>query len=193
MSSTQMAKLISVWALLVLGGFAYLVHYSATAGDGDDAVPDWPSGSRITRQDGQATLVVFMHPACPCSRATVNELARIVARSGTPFEVLAVFVRPAGFAEGWEQTDLWENAARIPRVRCIADPGGRDARQFGAATSGYTLLYDAEGALVFHGGITGARGHEGDNAGEAAILSWLRHGVALAPDTPVFGCALLDR
>ena len=33
-----------------------------------------------------------------------------------------------------------------------------------AWTSGETMLYDASGRLVFAGGITGSRGHGGDNA-----------------------------
>jgi len=65
------------------------------------------------------------------------------------------------------------------------------------------LLYDAAGALRFSGGITAARGHEGDSMGAAAILSLLSAAspavtAALAPEArqtalraaPVFGCPL---
>jgi len=186
------ARVLSIWTFLVLCGFAYLVHYAATAGVGDRSVLFWPGGEAIDRRSGEATLLVFMNPACPCSGATVDELARLVARAGRQIDFVAVFVRPAGYPEGWERTRLWESAARIPNVRCVVDPGGRDARRFGAATSGYTLLYDAEGALVFRGGITAARGHEGNNAGERAIVSWFRGGTADPTETPAFGCPLFD-
>ena len=172
--------------------FGYLLHYTATAGKGDQGVHVWPRGVGINRPSGEAVLLVFMHPACPCSDATVNELARLVARAGKRIDVVAMFVRPAGFSDGWERTELWESAARIPNVRCLVDPEGRDARRFGAATSGYTLLYEAEGALVFRGGITAARGHEGDNAGKSAVLSWFRGGKADPAETPAFGCPLFD-
>ena len=51
----------------------------------------------------------------------------------------------------------------------LRDDDGAEARRFGAETSGQTLLYDARGALAFSGGITGARGHAGDNAGRASL------------------------
>jgi hypothetical protein len=183
-------QVLLIWAVLVLGGFGYLVHYTATAGVGDRGASDWPSGADVMRKGGVATLLVFMHPACPCSRATVVELARLLARVGPKVETVAMFVRPERFEEGWERTELWESAARIPGVRCVVDPGGNEARRFGAATSGYTLLYNAEGTLVFHGGITAARGHEGDNEGENAVLSWFRSGRAEPAETPAFGCPL---
>jgi len=72
------------------------------------------------------------------------------------------------------------------------DVDGVEARRFGVATSGSTLLYDAAGNLLFLGGITGARGHSGDNAGMSAVLAGIRTGCADPDQTPVFGCSLLD-
>ena len=45
-----------------------------------------------------------------------------------------------------------------------------------AITSGQTLLYDTKGHLVFSGGITGGRGHEGDNTGRESIEKYLQTG-----------------
>jgi hypothetical protein len=90
----------------------------------------------------------------------------------------------------WIYSDLWDTAAAIPGVEVLADPGGREAALFGAATSGQTLLFDGSGTLRFEGGITGARGHEGDNAGRSSILALLRDDASDRPDTPVFGCPL---
>ena len=68
------------------------------------------------------------------------------------------------------------------------------ARRYGAATSGYAVLYAPDGRLAFAGGITAGRGHEGDNAGEDAILDAINSGPAGGCPTrmPVFGCALFD-
>lgn len=185
-------RVLSIWAALVLTGFGYLMHYTATAGVGDRGVSVWPSDTSVARQGGRATLIVFMHPVCPCSRATVNELSKLLTHVANSVDAIAVFVRPPGFDAGWERAELWDNAARIPGVRCLVDPGGNEARRFGAATSGYSLLYDPKGALVFRGGITAARSHEGDNVGENAILSWVRDGKADVAETPAFGCPLFD-
>lgn len=74
----------------------------------------------------------------------------------------AVFVKPAGFGESWEQTDLWRSATDIPGVYSTVDENGVEARRFGSATSGQVALYSGEGQLLFSGGITGSRGHSGE-------------------------------
>ena len=102
-----------------------------------------------------------------------------------------VLVRPQGAAPGWEQTDLWRQAAAIPGTILSVDESGREAAYFGAATSGQTLLYDESGHLRFSGGITAARGYYGDNAGSGAILALLGNSKASLSSTPVYGCPLL--
>jgi hypothetical protein len=52
------------------------------------------------------------------------------------------------------------------------------------------VLYDARGRLLFRGGLTSARGHEGDSAGLQRISSLLRTGQADRSDAPVYGCSL---
>ena len=59
-----------------------------------------------------------------------------------------------------------------------------------ALTSGSCFLYDAHGKLLFSGGITSARGHEGDNAGRDAIVKLVHGRPAPQQQTDVFGCAL---
>src|SRR5262249_57501676 len=89
-----------------------------------------------------------------------------------------------------EKTDLWSSAERIPGVSVALDAGGAEAKRFGAETSGAVVLYDPAGRLVFHGGITAARGHEGDSFGQQRIAAFLSGARADRADAPVFGCAL---
>ncbi len=71
---------------------------------------------------------------------------------------------------------------------------GQEAKLFGAKTSGDVLLFGANGKLIFAGGITASRGHEGDNPGADAMLKALgesrRNKVTTTTATPVFGCSL---
>lgn len=187
-----MAWKTGLWGVLVIGGFAQLLRYSATAGEGDTGRLQWPADTSLARIENRPALVVFLHPACPCSRATMEELSRLLVWTGSDVDITTVFIRPEGFAAGWEQTELWRSAARLPGVRVMVDPGGTIARRFGAATSGYTLLYDAAGSAVFRGGITPARGHAGDSEGRGAVLSWLKTGRSDTSVAPVFGCPLFD-
>jgi len=101
-----------------------------------------------------------------------------------------IFYVPADSNEDWAHTDLWKAATKIPDVRLTADPDGNIARQFGARTSGQTLLYDLHGKLAFSGGITAARGHSGDNDGRDSIVALLLGKTPIRHITPVFGCAL---
>ena len=100
--------------------------------------------------------------------------------------------RPVGFADNWTQTDLWRSAAALPGVDVQCDDDSATARLFGAETSGHTVLYDNRGRLLFSGGITGGRGHFGDNAGLNAVVSLLRNETIMRQQAPVFGCSLFN-
>ncbi len=183
-------RILLLWGLLLLGGFGYLMVYSNSPGEFRETPPHWETSSEILRQVGQPTLLMFVHPRCPCTRASVGELARIVARHPDDVDVHVVVIRPEGLPVGWEQGELLRDAGAIPGVNIEVDPLGVEALRFHATTSGHTLLYDANGDLLFSGGITAARGHAGDSAGEEAILRWLEHTGDAARTAPVFGCGL---
>jgi hypothetical protein len=138
---------------------------------------------------------MLAHPRCSCTRASVAELAELIARAPQRSKVYVVFVRPGrlGASADWERTDLWRQAAAIPGVTVTRDDDGREAGLFRAETSGQTFLYAPGGALLFTGGTTGARGHAGDNAGRATLLALLRRESPARRATPVFGCALFAR
>jgi hypothetical protein len=72
------------------------------------------------------------------------------------------------------------------------DVEGREARRFCARTSGQALLYDERGRLAFQGGITSARGHEGDSVGKSRLAALLSGGEADGRTSDVFGCGLVD-
>lgn len=179
-----------LWAAAIVAGLAKLWIYAATPGPGAVASVRWPEATSLERDTGRPTLVMFLHPQCGCSRATVDELARLVARVNGRLAVHVLMYRPPHAAPRWERTDLWDAAAEIPGVHVSSDEDAAEAAVFGAFVSGQTLLYDSEGELVFTGGITFARGHAGDNAGRRAIQSLVLYGTAASRRTPVFGCFL---
>jgi hypothetical protein len=75
-------------------------------------------------------------------------------------------------------------------MHVMSDERGAQAHVFGALVSGQTMLYRATGSLWFSGGITAARGHEGDNPGRTALTSMLSGERTDTIRTPVFGCYL---
>jgi hypothetical protein len=143
----------------------------------------------LARNETAPTLVMLAHPRCPCTRASIAELARLAASVGREGMIgYVLFYRAEDADAAWAETDLWNSAAAIPGIRVEPDVGGRLAEAFGAVTSGQVVLYDAAGRLVFSGGITGARGHEGDNRGRDAIEHFFERGLVLESTTAVFGC-----
>lgn len=167
-----------------------LWQWDNAAGESAIAPKDWPAGSHLVRATDRSTLVMLAHPHCSCTRASLGELAEVLARAAEHPKTIVVFLKPAGFSEGWEQTDLWQTATRLPNVTVVRDDEGREAQAFGAATSGQTLLYDRRGALQFSGGITGARAHQGDNLGRQSLVALLTSGPGARQETSVFGCPL---
>ncbi len=153
----------------------------------------WPAGVELTRDVLRPTLVVFLHPKCPCSRATLTELERVQTKPTIMgrAKLLVVFATPAQGDETWVTAPLVEQAKQIPNAEVVFDRGGVIAPQFGAATSGAVMVYNAAGHRQFAGGVTASRGHEGSNAGADAVASLLAGRPAPIDSIPAFGCRLV--
>jgi hypothetical protein len=183
--------IIAAWSVVVTAGLCALWHYSAIAGDGGAPPTSWPVHSKVIR-DGRPTLLVFVHPFCPCTRATLAELDRLVAVCRDQVDIHVLFIAPDGTDASWLDTDLYRVARRIPSVGVSVDTHRYEADLFRMQTSGSCLLYDESGKLLFHGGLTAARGHEGDNQGSKSIKALLMHKDDEPQETPVFGCPLFE-
>ena len=181
------------WLLAVAIGFVWILNYQSTSGAAGMAPEHWPAGAQISLDSQRDTLVMFAHPQCPCTQASMEELNRLLARTEGKVAAQVLFFKPHNFPGDWVHTDLWKSAAAIPGVVVREDTNGVQARLFGAETSGYVLLYDTQGQLLFKGGITGSRGHAGDNAGEDAIIARLQGQAVSLKQTPVYGCSLLGK
>ena len=181
----------AVWASAILTGLAILTAYENAPGDQGEPPALWPEATSLHRTQGVMTLLMVAHPICPCTRASLGELARIVARAGGRLHAYVLFVSPEGADSTWSRGDLWNEAAAIPGVSVVEDHDGMEADRFGVAVSGHVLLYDARGRLSFSGGITPARGHSGDSTGRAAVLALLEGRSPSHSRSFVFGCSLL--
>lgn len=182
----------ALWIGVIAAGMGMLIDYETGPGPAARPPERWPVASRIARAAGLPTLIVFGHPHCPCTRATIRELAVLAAQARGRFQAHVLLVKPDGLNEEWAKTDLWRSAAEIPGVEVSLDASGREAELFNARTSGQAVLYGDGGRMLFSGGITGSRGHSGDNAGRSAVVSMLLHGRAKTTSTFVFGCSLQD-
>lgn len=190
-----MAVVMVLWLCLLVAGSKFLIDYECAPGQPAQAPTNWPEDSMVPLAPGRPTLLMMAHPRCPCTRASISELARLMGRCQGQVSAHILFLRPKEFPEGWEQSDLWESAKRIPGVRVWSDSRGQEADRFGVATSGQVFLYDRAGRLLFSGGITISRGHQGDNAGRATLQDLILNDRSLDEfcGTSVYGCEMQDK
>jgi hypothetical protein len=182
-----------LWMVAVAAGLATLINYETAPGTVGQIHSAWPSATRIPKPKDRAALIMLAHPRCPCTQASISELAKIMAHVQGKLSAYVLFLTPHAAPSDWENAELPREAAKIPGVTVVSDIDGVEARKFGAETSGHTFLYDRNGTLLFNGGITQSRGHAGDNAGENSIVALVNDHHSAVSRTFVFGCSLVDK
>ena len=186
------------WAIGVIWGLFLLLEYECRPGEQAKAPPVWPSGSTLRLHPEKPTLLMLAHPHCPCTRASIGELEKLLARYGSRVDAHILFLQPPGRTEDWTKSDLWRSASAVPGLSLWPDEDGRERERFKVATSGQVLLYLPSGELAFLGGITPSRGHYGDSRGQAAIEKLLLTAADLDTSTSaetsgVFGCQMTNK
>jgi hypothetical protein len=187
----QLALLSAAWLLASATGLLLLADYDSKPGGAAHPPLQWPGGVSLQRNPLKPALILFLHPHCPCSRASVSELARLVRSHPGAFDIHVVFNRPAEVAVDWPQSDIWKSTSADPGLDVVVDHGGLLTGQFGVKTSGQVLIYDGRGSLRFNGGITAGRGHPGESVGGMLVKAIAEgRGTEGSAGCPTFGCPL---
>ena len=177
----------AAWLFTIVCGFALVVDFETKPSASADCEPTWPAGSQLTLAGDETTIVMFLHPACPCSSASLEELNQLLADKRVPAKTYLVIVGPI---EAGDTSSNQDRAATIPNTVLWLDESGEEAHRFGSQTSGDVFVFDVSGRLRFQGGITAARGHVGPNAASAAALAAIDGRTTAECHMPVFGCPL---
>lgn len=189
-----------VWGAGIVAALWSLQHYDSIAGQNSlppaTCVHHVHESLRYQPSDSPSpALVMYVHPHCPCTRASFQELTKLVdrARAGgkEPAVKIVVVVAP-GMPEGWRDGPNVRAAQRFQGAEVHYDLDAQLARAQNATTSGHVVLSDGPARLSFRGGITRSRGHAGDNAGTRAITEILNGRRPEVTTTPVFGCPLYE-
>lgn len=187
------AAVVGAWVVAAAVGFALLSRYSWTPGECRASPTNWPADGPVARDERRATVLMFLHPRCPCSRASVQQFGALVHELEDRLAAWVFLYQPAGASEAWGQGELVASVKALRGVRVLTDPEGSWARRFGVITSGGVLVYDRAGELRFSGGITPLRGHTGDSLGGRAIRAIAAGDESAGLRTaPIFGCPLFD-
>jgi len=187
------AAVVFIWAALLAGGFGALLLYSQTPGpeltrQTASDVDLWP-----LRKGKNWLLVVAIHPKCPCTRASLAELEKLMFRIGDKVDCHVLSYHPDGSLPQWGDTELVRFASSIPGVHVTSDANAQKAQAIGIAVSGGVVLFNVDGTAKFRGGITAARGHEGANLGAQTIDALARGESPEVTQTSAYGCLLAGR
>ncbi len=180
----------TIWIGLLLIGHTVLFEYELTAGPLSNSKRIFPDKGSVQLTHSRQNLILFLHPACPCSVATVDEFRDLMRQGEKDSVGTVVFFMPHGKEGEWSMLPIITSVRRIPNVSILFDADSSQADLFGATTSGHVFLYDGRGILQFSGGITGSRGHTGDNQYFELAKKTILCKSPKYTTTPVFGCSL---
>jgi hypothetical protein len=172
-------KIFFAWLLLLSAGLLWAAHYATTPGQ--------HTMQELRKKGaGHPVLLVFVHPKCTCSKATIGELAKL-RPSLRDVEVRVIF-NQYDKNEDWVKGELWQQASKIKNITLLPDIGGKLTADYGVKTSGHSFLFDESGKQIFSGGLTIARGHEGASAGAEFLKNWNKQKRQTSFFERVFGC-----
>lgn len=178
------------WCLAWGGSWYALSEHTYEGRQASASLAVWPANSQWDRADGAYQLILFAHPFCPCTRASLSELAESLTRLPKSTAIRIVFAT-AGLPQSEVQdSDLVSMARRLPGAEVRFDEQSAEAMHFGATLSGETLVFDPHGRLIFHGGLTPGRGHQGDTAAQRQMERLVNGQTGPVCRCSVFGCRL---
>jgi hypothetical protein len=195
--SRRLLLLCGAWLLCVASSFTAFALYKAQPNDmATGAIGLFPRGSSIVLAATKPTLIVFVHPRCACSRASLAEFRKLLAELGSGVAARIVVQGDRESNPAASTSDITREAFAISSASAQFDHGAREASRFGVKTSGHALLYGPDGRLLYSGGLTNSRGHEGPSLGRAHLLSVLAANVHHVGQekraAPVYGCGIQE-
>ncbi|PHQ33863.1 thioredoxin domain-containing protein [Rhodopirellula bahusiensis] len=189
-----LVRVAVLWGCVLVGLFFALIAYGTTPGESDLPPGVAPfrnvSGFLNASSTTEWEIVMAVHPKCPCTVASVNELNRLLDKVDDNVRCRFLVFHPVNSTPDWMNGKISSRLACIPRSVIQADEGGETAFELGMKTSGAVIVFDPRGKSRFHGGITVSRNHEGDNLGVRSISMLIQGKTPPLTTTPVYGCSL---
>lgn len=198
LATRPLAAIVCLWLGMLGIGIGVIEHYANQPGPVGSEPAAHEPGTHEPRTRPLARM--YVHPRCPCSRASLLELAALMSSPQVVADLEIHFYRPADAPDDWASGRAWRLAQQIPRARILIDPEAARAHADGALTSGHLVIRTADGAIAYSGGITRSRGEQGHSPAHDRVLHLLgaerdsHNEPALAQAAPatglVFGCRI---
>ena len=103
--------MLLAWVAVLFVTFATMRRYEFTPGADPAAPKSWPMQSQVTRPLGHSSLLVFAHPLCRCTDATLEELAKVARSAGPDIDITVLFFSPDGAGTEWRKSKSVQDAA----------------------------------------------------------------------------------
>ena len=181
--------LVLIWIALVIVISSYFYIYQYT--DGHIVVrQDYSDAIKLLNSKAEVEYpltLLFLHPECPCSDASIYELQQI-QKLNKEMNYKVVISYPKNTFEKWSNSNRAKRQLNRDSIfELLDDKENVLAKAFGAYTSGFTLIFNTPEDLVFAGGITPSRGHLGRTIAheivqEASFLNFTKN--------EVYGCSI---
>jgi len=195
---TKTLLFVACPAIIAFGSWR-LSDYSYRPCDQGDVVTNLSSATGIMNlpelihsNDELPILILVYHPHCPCTASTVRNLERISSALSIHPHVVAFAYCPVGTSDSWIDSSITRQLVRMG-ADVLVDRGGDYCSQLGTVTSGHILVYDDGMSLVFSGGITPGRGHEGTCPASSDLFQRVNGHSGETIQWPVYGCPIIDK
>src|SRR6202140_3019570 len=94
----------ALWLFAICFGSVALLRYENRPSEANVALRMWPAQSKLPLNENLPTLILFAHPKCPCTRATLGELSLLIARCSKKVATIVIFTKPADVDGNWVDT-----------------------------------------------------------------------------------------
>jgi hypothetical protein len=91
----------AAWVTAVAAGFCLVNGHAATPGRSGIRTRDWPVESPVVADPTRANLVMLIHPRCPCSRASLAGLEKILTVCRSYLVAHVFFLEPKVPTTAW--------------------------------------------------------------------------------------------
>ena len=109
---TLLACAVPAWLLLALFALGWTEKIDVTAGAAAHPPVRLQKPALAALGPHKPTLIMLVHPQCPCSRASLTELSRLAALCPNRANISVLFLRPAGCPDAVAAPDLRRPGAR---------------------------------------------------------------------------------
>ncbi|WP_446742142.1 hypothetical protein [Silvibacterium acidisoli] len=168
-----------------------IFRFGATPGGQLNAPGHLPAAAPF-HATGAPVLLVFVHPGCTCTHATLEELDDTLNGYTKTLQVVLVVYHSAATERAGLTLEFTPRSWLHRDFRVVSDDKGMLSKQFGVQTSGEIVLYGRNGQMLFQGGVTPERAHVGASKGRDALERALFREDRQGGMTQVFGCPIFQ-